>query len=181
MPNKIILKKSSVAAKVPLTSDLDIGEIAVNLTDQKLYSKDAGGSIVVVGSAVPSVLGTPGSGNLSNCTVDGTNAVGFRNIPINSQTGNYPLVLADAGKAILHPSGGAAQYTIPANGTVAYPIGTSITFINLTAATVTIIPTDIMYLAGVGTQGNRTLAQYGIATAVKLTATDWIISGNGLT
>jgi hypothetical protein len=38
-----------------------------------------------------------------------------------------------------------------------------------------------MYLAGPGTTGSRTLAEYGIASAVKLASTDWLISGNGLT
>lgn len=50
MANKIILKKSSVASKVPLATDLEIGEIAVNLADQKLYSKNASGSVVLVGT-----------------------------------------------------------------------------------------------------------------------------------
>jgi hypothetical protein len=38
-----------------------------------------------------------------------------------------------------------------------------------------------MYLAGAGTTGSRTLAAYGVATAIKVTSTSWIISGNGLT
>jgi hypothetical protein len=38
-----------------------------------------------------------------------------------------------------------------------------------------------MYLAGPGTTGSRTLAAYGMATAVKVDSTVWIISGNGLT
>ena len=50
MPNKIILKKTSTASKVPLSSDLDVGEIAINLADQKLYSKNAGGTVILVGS-----------------------------------------------------------------------------------------------------------------------------------
>lgn len=50
MANKIILKKSSVASKVPLATDLDIGEIAVNLADQKLYSKNASGTVILVGT-----------------------------------------------------------------------------------------------------------------------------------
>ena len=49
MANKIVLKKSSVAAKVPVAGDLDIGELAVNLVDQKLYSKNASGTVVLVG------------------------------------------------------------------------------------------------------------------------------------
>lgn len=49
MPNKIILKKSSVVGKVPLATDLDVGELAVNLADAKLYSKNASGTVISVG------------------------------------------------------------------------------------------------------------------------------------
>ena len=94
------------------------------------------------------------------------------------------MVLADAGKHIFHPSSDttARTYTIPANSSVAYTIGTAIAFINMTTAVVTIaITTDTMYLSSVGTTGSRSLAQYGTATAVKMTATTWIISGSGLT
>lgn len=45
MANKIILKKSSVAAKVPLISDLDYGELALNYADGKLYYKNASNTI----------------------------------------------------------------------------------------------------------------------------------------
>ncbi len=41
MANSIILKKSSVAAKVPLTTDLVYGELALNYADGKLYFKTA--------------------------------------------------------------------------------------------------------------------------------------------
>jgi len=43
------------------------------------------------------------------------------------------------------------------------------------------ITTDTMYLAGTGTTGTRTLAAYGMATAVKVAATTWYINGSGLT
>jgi hypothetical protein len=135
-------------------------------------------------SLVTPVLGTPTSGTLSTCTVDGTDAVGFRNTPVNSQSADYTLVLADSGKTIFHPAAdnNARTFTIPANSSVAYAVGTVLTFVNLAAADVTIaITTDTMYLAGPGTTGSRTLAEYGIASAVKLASTDWLISGNGLT
>jgi hypothetical protein len=129
-------------------------------------------------------LGTPASGVLSACTVDGTDAVGFRNIPQNSQSGAYTLVLADAGKHIFHPVGdnNARTFTIPANSSVAYPIGTAITFINMAVANVTIaITTDTLTLSPAGTSGSRTLATNGSATCIKITSTEWLISGSGLT
>jgi hypothetical protein len=134
---------------------------------------------------VTPVLGTPSSGTLSGCTVDGTNAVGFRTIPQNSQSAAYTLVLADSGKHIFHPSADttARTFTIPANGSVAFPIGTAVTFINQNGAgVITIaITTDTMRLSPAGTTGSRTLAANGSATAIKVTATEWLISGSGLT
>lgn len=103
----------------------------------------------------------------------------------NSQSAAYQLVITDAGKHILHPAADttARTWTIPANATVAFSIGTAITFVNQNAAgVITIaITTDTMRLAGAGTTGNRTLAANGIATALKITSTEWIISGTGLT
>jgi hypothetical protein len=105
--------------------------------------------------------------------------------PQNSQSAAYTLVLDDAGKQLLHPSADttARTWTIPANAAVAFPIGTVVTFVNQNAAgVITIaITTNTMRLAGPGTTGSRTLAANGIATAIKITATEWIISGTGLT
>jgi hypothetical protein len=144
------------------------------------------GSVVLATSPtlVTPALGTPSSGTLSSCTVDGTNGVGYLNIPQNSQSAAYTTVLADSGKCIFHPStdANARTFTIPANGTVAYPIGTVIQFCNMTSQVVTIaITTDTMYLAGTGTTGSRSLAIYGVANAMKMTSTTWIITGSGLT
>jgi hypothetical protein len=133
---------------------------------------------------VTPVLGTPTSGVLSNCTVDGTDAVGFRTIPQNSQSAAYTLVLDDSGKHIFHPAAdnNARTFTIPANSSVAYPIGTALTFINMAAANVTIaITSDTLTLSPAGTSGSRTLGTNGSATCIKIAATQWLISGSGLT
>lgn len=112
-------------------------------------------------------------------------AVGFRTIPQNSQSTAYTTVAADSGKHLLHPSADttARTFTIDSNANVAYPVGTAITFVNQNGAgTLTIaITSDTMRLAGAGTTGSRTLAANGVATALKVTSTEWIISGTGLT
>jgi hypothetical protein len=162
------------------------GTLAVARGGTGVTSSTGSGNTVLSTSPtlVTPVLGTPSSGTLSSCTVDGTDAVGFRNVPVNSQSAAYTLVLADSGKVILHPSSdaNARTFTIPANSSVAYPIGTAITFINMTSQVVTIaITTDTMNLSSAGTTGSRSLAQYGSATAIKITSTNWLISGSGLT
>lgn len=113
------------------------------------------------------------------------NLLGFRGIPQNSKSADYTLVAADAGLHIYHPSADttARTFTIPANSSVAFPIGTSITFVNdSSAGVITIaITTDTLVLAGAGSTGSRSLAASGMATAVKMTSTRWMISGPGLT
>jgi hypothetical protein len=111
-------------------------------------------------------------------------SVGYLNIPQNSQSAAYTTVLADAGKHVFHPAAdtNARTFTIDSNANVAYPVGTAITFINETANVVTIaITSDTLTLAGSTTTGSRSLAQNGVATAIKVTTTKWIISGTGLT
>lgn len=49
MPNTLIPKRSSVAGKVPLSTDLQVGEIAVNLADGLIYTKNAGGTVITLG------------------------------------------------------------------------------------------------------------------------------------
>ena len=107
---------------------------------------------------------------------------GYMGVPPSAAdaTGNYTIVAADAGEHIY--STATRTITIPANASVAFPVGTAITFVAATGTTVTIaITTDTLLLAGTGTTGSRTLAPFGMATAIKITSTSWIISGNGLT
>jgi hypothetical protein len=107
----------------------------------------------------------------------------YPNIPQNSQSTAYTTVLADAQKHILHPTAdnNARTFTIAANASVAYPIGTAITFINQINTVTIAINSDTLVLAGAGTTGSRTLAANGMATAIKIASTTWMISGTGLT
>lgn len=74
MANKIILKKTSTASKVPLPTDLEVGEIAVNLADQKLYSKNASGTVILVGDGqgTGDVTGASSSTDNALARYDGT-------------------------------------------------------------------------------------------------------------
>ena len=162
-----------------------VGRVAYNHTNDTM-NLGAGGvssvllltsSAITAGSGIETILDTVGPTS--------TLSAGFRGVPQNSRSAAYTLVLADAGKHIYHPSADttARTWTIPANASVAFPIGTAVTFVNDNGAgAITIaITTDTLVLAGPGTTGSRTLADNGVATAVKVTATRWVISGTNLT
>jgi len=46
MATKIIHKKSSVADRIPVAGDLEVGELALNLTDKMIYTKQSDGTVV---------------------------------------------------------------------------------------------------------------------------------------
>ena len=48
MSTVIKLKRSETASSVPQTSDLQVGELAVNTADKKIYVKDSGNNIIEV-------------------------------------------------------------------------------------------------------------------------------------
>jgi hypothetical protein len=172
------------------------GVIGTNVS-QALALMTNSASRLIIGSVGNVTINAPSSGAAltvsafstvhSTKIADSANAsfnAGYLELPVNGQGTPYTAVLADSGKQLYYSAAGAATFTIPANGSVAYPVGTTLTFVNDAsgATNMTIaITTDTLVLSPGGTTGSRTLAQFGRATACKVSATRWFISGTGLT
>ena len=126
---------------------------------------------------VTPLLGTPTSGNLSNCTADGTNAVGYRNVPRSgsAKTGSYSLATGDVGEFIEVGAGGSV--TIP---DATFALGDVVSIFNNTSGSVTITCTiTTAYIAGTDVdKASVTLATRGVATILFLSGTVCVISGN---
>lgn len=121
---------------------------------------------------------------------DAVQNLGYLNVPQNAQATNYTLVIGDSAKDIYMAANQAATiYTIPSAANVAFPIGTVISFTNMSANALSIaissFPSDALYLSSSGATGTRTLAQYGTATMKKVAGLStngiWLITGTGLT
>ncbi len=118
----IITKNSSTAAAVPAAGNLVQGELAVNVTDKKLYTKDNGGSVVVVGQE-PLISGTNiktvnsssllGSGNLAvgDVTLAGTQT-------LTNKTLTDPAIIGAITEDVFTITDGAAFEVDPGNGTI---------------------------------------------------------------
>jgi hypothetical protein len=125
------------------------------------------------------VLGTPTSGALTNCTADGTNPVGFKNIPQSGseKTTAYELATGDVGKFIEVDTSGSIE--IPDS---TFAAGDVVSIFNNTSGDITITCTIAeAYIAGVNTDETGEdvdLATRGICTILFISGTLCVISGN---
>lgn len=243
MANTIKIKRSAVAGKAPAVGDLQLGELAINTYDGKLYTKkDDGtasivelsggggvgvtdgdkGDITVSGtgatwtidngvvsyakvqnvSAADKLLGrsSGGAGVIEEITctaagralLDDADAAAQRTtlglgtlatqdgtlgvIPANSQSSSYTLQASDIGKHVNITTGGV---TIPSG---IFSVGSAITIYNNSGSNQTITQggSVTLRLAGTAATGNRTLAQYGLASILCVAANTFVISGVGL-
>jgi len=96
---------------------------------------------------------------------------------LNAQTGtSYTTVLADASKLVTLNNGSAITLTIPANSSVAYPVGTKIDLAQIGAGQVTVAGAG-----GVTVNSTPTLkfrAQYSAATCIKTATDTWLLVGD---
>ena len=130
----------------------------------------------VVTSSLTSV-GTLTSLTVSGAATVGGQSVGYLEVPQNAQ-GSYTLALTDSGKHLYTATGGIT-WTIPANSVTAFKVGTVITFVNKSATTSTIaITSDTMIQNKIGPKTSLALSGYGMASAIKVDATTWMIAGD---
>ena len=109
-------------------------------------------------------------------------ALGFRDVPQNPQAAAYTLALTDRGQYVYY-TGAAAAITIPANATVAFPIGAAITIVNDGSGVLSLTRAALvtMKLVGTGANLDRSLAIAGMATLLKVGTNTWFLSGTGIT
>lgn len=163
---------TSVTASSPLASS---GGTTPNIS---ITSSTGSGAVVLASSPTLTtpVLGTPSSGNLNSCTADGTNKVGYRNIPpVGTKTGSYTLATTDVGKYV--QLGASGSITIP-NSTFSEGDVVSI-FNNYAGSTTITCSIGTAYIAGNYTsKATMSLAPAGVATILFISSTLCVVSGN---
>lgn len=107
--------------------------------------------------------------------------IGFRGATINLQDNAYSLTLLDSAKCIYHTSASAHTWTIPANASVAFPVGTVILLENENGGGVVTlaITTDTLRFANL--TGSRSIPANGSGVLKKMTSTLWRLTGVGIT
>ena len=122
-------------------------------------------------------LGTPASGNLTSCTADGTNKVGYLNIPNSgAKTASYTLVVGDVGKFI--ELGTSGTVVVPAS---IFAAGDAISIFNNTSASISCTCSAVTTVYKGGTDADIasfSVTTRGVATILFITATVAVVTGN---
>ena len=120
--------------------------------------------------------------DLGNVPDGAGTAVGYRDVPQISFTGNATLAATDAGRHYYSTLATANVLTIANNTSVLWSVGTAITVVNRGSGNITIAQGSgvSLYLAGNSTAGNRTVSTYGMATLLNVAANIWMINGTGV-
>lgn len=163
---------TSVTASSPLASS---GGTTPNIS---ITSSTGSGAVVLASSPTLTtpVLGTPSSGNLNSCTADGTNKVGYRNIPpVGTKTGSYTLATTDVGKYV--QLGTSGSITIPDS---VFSEGDVVSiFNNYSASAAITCSITTAYIAGTYTdKATMSIAPAGVATILFISGTLCVVSGN---
>jgi hypothetical protein len=170
------------AGVVSSTGNVTGGNITTtgNITGGNLIGTHVGNLTGTTVSVTGNVTGLNLNGtglNVSGNTAVVTSAgyqIGYRDLP---QITSFTTLVADAGGKHYYGSG---TILIPASGTLNFAIGTAILVIASGATSINAAGGVTLIQAGTGTGGNRTLAQYGEATLVKVASDTWYISGVGI-
>ena len=120
MANIVQIKRSSVAGRQPNVANLQVGELAVNLNDGILYTKDGSGDLLIIGSKTTSNVVESGNLYFSNVraidavqpaktelevTASGSSAYLF-----DQYSGNNPTIYVNAGDTIAFSLGFSSSH-----------------------------------------------------------------------
>ncbi len=168
-------------------SGLEGGEI--NLSLPAAANTTLSGNIVVIDSYGDQLRFFEDGGTTRGLYIDLVNspagvgaAIGYRDIPQVSFTGNATIATTDAGKHYYSTQSSNYILTIANNASQSFQVGAAISIVNQGTGNITVAQGSgvTLYLAGNSTSGNRTISTFGMATIMKVATDTWFINGTGV-
>ena len=172
MANKIVLKKSAVAGKTPLVTDLDYGEIALNYADGKMYFKNSSNAVQSFGTTSFTKITTTTTAVSGKSYIADTSGGTFTlTLPASPSTGDT-VVVADGANFDTYP------LTIGRNSSTIEGVADDLS-LNISNVSVTFVYDGATWevYTQVGAQGGSEVSLTGTQTLSNKTLASPVISG----
>lgn len=98
-------------------------------------------------------------------------------VTANRQTDSYTLVLGDAGKCVEMNKASGNNLTVPANASVAFPVGTCVEIFQYGAGQTTVVADTDVTIRSSGDKLKIT-GQYSGASLRKIATNEWVLVGD---
>jgi hypothetical protein len=175
----ISLYHSETPSAVPAVGDLEVGEIAINIADRKVYTKNTAEELVEItnGTNHTHVAGAITDFSDAVLSVINENIIQANRPTITTQTGtSYTLTAEDETSIIRFTNGSAVTVTVPTDAAASLPDGYIVHLHQAGAGQVTVAGAS-----GVTVNSSSTLsarAQYAALSLFKLGTNDWVLVGD---
>jgi hypothetical protein len=183
----VVEQLNHVVGNLSVGGDFTVVGNATFTTQSPGDSTTKAATTAFVGAAITAQgLGTIATQNANSVNITGGTMSGMtsiadtignvRNIPINSKTASYVLLVSDAGQVVSITTGGV---TVPSG---VFSAGQAVSVYNNSGSSQTITQGGgtTMTLASSGLTGNRTLGGYGLCTVLCIASNTFVITGAGI-
>lgn len=183
MATRILTKKSSQSDAVPTAGDLFVGELAVNVTDKRLYTKDSAGGVVEIGTNATSITTETLNATTSITSVDITSS----GLTVSGLS--YPEVDGTNGQVLTTNGSGALAWQSVVQQDTTYAAGTNLTLsgttfnLNASLTGLTDVTTSAVSIGNweIKLDGNDLRFVYNGTDAFKITTTGAVIAKDEIT
>lgn len=178
MPTTLQIKYSTTTGSAPTTDDLTVpAELAVNVTDGQLFTRDGSGNIRKLTGKTDSSGNTTIEGDL---TIEGDIAFEgsavIRPGVVNSTATSYTVSSTDENKIVLITNASAIAVTIPLNATDPLPIGFITHLHQGGAGQITLAGEGATVVNAASSLSTR--AQYSALSVFKVAEDAWVVVGD---
>lgn len=165
---KLALTGGTLSGKLTLAASAS-GSAGLGLTPGSAPSSPSNGDLWMTTSAV--------FARINGATLQLATTLDTTKLTESVQVASYTLALADAGQAVTINNASAVTLTIPANSSVAFPIGTRIDLVQWGAGQVTVAAASGVTIRSSGSK-LKLSGQFSAATLWKRGSDEWLLAGD---